>query len=115
MLPVFHTASWNSKLNVPLPVKVYVVSHQLLVMVIASLAPVRVAMTSPLVAVLGEYVIVAVGAVRSSTNLTRRFAVNQLREVKPPATMILLSGWRSIFHILALSPLPALNPLPRLV
>ena len=52
-------------MNVPLPVKVYVASHQLLVIVIASLAPVRVAITSPLVAVLGEYVIVAVGGVLS--------------------------------------------------
>ena len=54
-------------MNVPFPVKVYVASHQLLVIVIASLAPVRVAITSPLVAVLGEYVIVAVGGVRSTS------------------------------------------------
>ena len=43
--PVFQTASSNSKVNEVFPVNVYVLLPELLVMVIASDAPVRVATT----------------------------------------------------------------------
>ena len=59
--PVFPASSTNSKMNDPLALKVYVFDPELFVMVMFSLAPVRVATTAPLVVTDGEYVTVAVG------------------------------------------------------
>ena len=59
--PVFPASSTKSKTNDPLALKVYVFDPELFVMVMFSLAPVRVATTAPLVVTDGEYVTVAVG------------------------------------------------------
>ena len=59
--PVFPASSTNSKMNDPLALKVYVLDPELFVMVMFSLAPVRVATTAPLVVTDGEYSTVAVG------------------------------------------------------
>ena len=63
--PVFQASSTKSKVNEPLAEKVYVFEPELLVIVIFSLAPVRVATTDPLVVTDGEYSMVAVGVTRS--------------------------------------------------
>ena len=53
--PVFPASSTKSNTNDPLALKVYVLEPELLVIVIFSLAPVRVATTDPLVVTDGEY------------------------------------------------------------
>ena len=63
--PVLPASSTKSKTNDPLALNVYVVRPELLVMVIFSLAHVRVATTDPLVVTDGEYSTVAVGVVVS--------------------------------------------------
>ena len=63
--PVFPAASTKSNTNDPLALKVYVSEPELLVIVIDSLAHVRVATTDPLVVTDGEYSTVAVGVVVS--------------------------------------------------
>ncbi len=63
--PVFPAASTKSNTNDPLALKVYVFEPELFVMVIDSLAHVRVATTAPLVVTDGEYSTVAVGVVVS--------------------------------------------------
>ncbi len=63
--PVFPAASMKSNTNDPLALKVYVFEPELLVIVIDSVAHVRVATTDPLVVTDGEYSTVAVGVVVS--------------------------------------------------
>ena len=69
--PVFTSLSTNKKVNVPFVEKTYVLLPVLFVIVIDSLAPVRVAVTLPLVVESVEYVTTAVGAVVSTTFTVR--------------------------------------------
>ena len=66
--PVFPARSEKRKVNVPFDENVFVDAPLLFVIVMTSLAPVRVTMTDPLVEVFGVYCRVAVGTVVSIVN-----------------------------------------------
>ncbi len=68
--PVFPAPSWKRNTPVPLTVKVMVVRPELLVIVMGSDSPVRVAVTDPVVVRIVEYTTIAVGGMRSGVLMT---------------------------------------------
>ena len=82
MLHVFHAKSWNKNVNHVFPVKVYPVDHPLFVTVTHVLLNVILAITFPLVAVLGTYVIAHV-----TTNLSILLTVAKLLHVLPTTSL----------------------------
>ena len=79
--PVFPAPSWKRNTPVPLTVKVMVVRPELLVIVMGSDSPVRVAVTDPVVVTRVEYTTVAVGGVRSGVSIM--FTVLVIDQVFP--------------------------------